>query len=62
LGEEVVRVLVGAVVGLVECDNERTTMMGLPLHLPDDSIAGVASSDSVSAANGDLGGGGVDAY
>jgi polynucleotide 5'-hydroxyl-kinase GRC3/NOL9 len=64
VSDEVGRVLVGAVVGLVECDDDGTTMMGFPLRLPDDSVAAAASpsvSASVLAATGDLGGSGVDA-
>jgi hypothetical protein len=55
VGEEVGRVLAGAVVELVECDDEGTMMIGLPLHLPDDSVSAAASVCAVSAATGDRG-------
>jgi hypothetical protein len=59
VGEEVGRVLAGAVVELVECDDEGTMTIGLPFHLPDDSVSAAASVCAVSVATGDRG---VNAY
>jgi hypothetical protein len=55
VGEEVGRVLVGAVVEVVECDDEGTMMIGLSLHLSGDSVSAAASVCAVSAATGDRG-------